>query len=65
MVEKSINSANSQLKKIYNKSYDKILDIIEEEFDLEDIDEILGELAQPRKKDFIGEIKEQIILNSS
>lgn len=65
MVEKSINSANSQLKKIYNKSYDKILDIIEEEFDLEDIDEILGELAQPRKKDFIVEIKEQIILNSS
>ena len=64
MVESSINSANPELKNIYRNKYKKILEIIEEEVDLQDINEKLKELVEPYENNFINEIKEQIILNA-
>ena len=64
MVEKSIRSASLQLGKAYEKKYDKIIDIIDIEVDIEDINDILKEQAQPSENNFIHEIKEQIILNA-
>ena len=45
----SLNSADEKLKKIYERKYQNILDIIDEELDFEDINEILKELAEPAK----------------
>jgi hypothetical protein len=59
----SINSADYNLKKIYHRKYNNILDIMEE-FDANDINEILKELSEPFKNSFISEIKEKIILNA-
>ena len=59
----SLNSADEKLKKIYERKYQNILDIIDEELDFEDINEILKELAEPAKESFLCEIKGKIILN--
>ena len=53
----SIKSAALELKKIYKRKYDQILDIIEVEFDDKDINEILIELAEPSQNSFLCEIK--------
>jgi hypothetical protein len=60
----SIKSAALELKKIYKRKYDEILDIIEVEFDENEINEILKNLAEPSQNSFISEIKEKIILNA-
>ena len=60
----SLNSADEKLKKIYERKYQNILDIIDEKFDENDINEILKELAEPFQHSFISEIKEKIILNA-
>ena len=54
----SINSAAYELKKIYKKKYDKILDIIDIEFDDNEINEILKKSAEPLQNSFISEIKD-------
>ena len=64
LVESSIISANPKLKKIYNKSFGNILDIIEEEVDFEDINETMKKLAQTSENNYLNEIKEQIIFNA-
>ena len=49
---------------MYNNNFEKILDLIEEEVDFEDINEIMKNLAQPSENKYFNEIKEQIILNA-
>ena len=49
---------------MYNNNFEKILDLIEEEVDFEDINEIMKNLAQPSENNYLNEIKDQKILNA-